>query len=381
MIRPIVVAIVLLCLPVMSAAAGNGQIDVTNNCWFGDTIVVGIPMALQFRMANDVQMGGFQVPITLSSPDGATWTWNSQLDGWGTHKYVTHNPGSRIDPPAEHFDLTVGLLVNEVSLPNKILVGGGVMFGPGLAPGSLEEIFAVHITVTGPPEWQIHQLCVDLTQTVGPATFGFIDLAGHALTTTFLDPNGDGKWCFPVVNFPCKSSPAESKMVMAEPPIIDCGDPWQDVPSGSVYERTLTGEDPSLCGFSMVYSISHISDTLYRAKTPTNAPSIDAVSGLFRWLPTEADTGLWMFTAALTTIGDPVECTFTIDPYLCGDANGDEQINIGDAVYIVSYIFRGGAAPAPLEAGDVNRDSQINVGDAVYLVGYIFRSGPAPCGG
>ncbi len=64
-----------------------------------------------------------------------------------------------------------------------------------------------------------------------------------------------------------------------------------------------------------------------------------------------------------------------------GDANGDNQINIGDAVYIVTYVFRGGPAPVPLEAGDANGDSQINVGDAVYLVNYIFRNGPAPCMG
>ncbi|MDD4052249.1 MAG: dockerin type I repeat-containing protein [candidate division Zixibacteria bacterium] len=65
--------------------------------------------------------------------------------------------------------------------------------------------------------------------------------------------------------------------------------------------------------------------------------------------------------------------------YLPGDANGDWKVNIGDAVYLISYIFRGGASPAnPLWRGNANGDRAINVGDAVYIVNYIFRQGPRP---
>ena len=64
--------------------------------------------------------------------------------------------------------------------------------------------------------------------------------------------------------------------------------------------------------------------------------------------------------------------------YLLGDANGDRKINIGDAVYIVNYVFRGGPEPLPLGAGDANCDGNVDTGDAVYLVNYIFRGGPAP---
>lgn len=63
---------------------------------------------------------------------------------------------------------------------------------------------------------------------------------------------------------------------------------------------------------------------------------------------------------------------------VCGDANNDGKINVGDAVYLISYIFRGGPAPAYLDCADPNNDGKINVGDAVFLVSYIFRGGPAP---
>ena len=67
------------------------------------------------------------------------------------------------------------------------------------------------------------------------------------------------------------------------------------------------------------------------------------------------------------------------EAYMCGDANGDKAVNIGDAVFVINYIFKGGAAPVPVKAGDANCDHACNVGDAVYVVNYIFKGGPAPC--
>lgn len=66
---------------------------------------------------------------------------------------------------------------------------------------------------------------------------------------------------------------------------------------------------------------------------------------------------------------------------LPGDANGDGQVNVGDAVYIIAYVFKGGPAPIPYPicSGDANCDCQCNVGDAVYVISYVFKGGPAPC--
>jgi hypothetical protein len=64
---------------------------------------------------------------------------------------------------------------------------------------------------------------------------------------------------------------------------------------------------------------------------------------------------------------------------VCGDANGDDQVNVGDAVFLIVYVFSDGPPPEPLESGDENCDGQVNIGDAVYLINYIFREGPGPC--
>jgi CubicO group peptidase (beta-lactamase class C family) len=65
--------------------------------------------------------------------------------------------------------------------------------------------------------------------------------------------------------------------------------------------------------------------------------------------------------------------------YICGDSNGDEQIDAGDAVFLINYVFKNGPAPDPLDAGDANCDGQVNVGDAVYLIAHVFKGGPEPC--
>jgi hypothetical protein len=64
-----------------------------------------------------------------------------------------------------------------------------------------------------------------------------------------------------------------------------------------------------------------------------------------------------------------------------GDADGNGTVNISDVVFLINYIFAGGAAPNPLAAGDANCSGGINISDAVYLIQYIFGGGPAPCEG
>ncbi|MGB7063096.1 MAG: dockerin type I repeat-containing protein, partial [Candidatus Zixiibacteriota bacterium] len=66
-------------------------------------------------------------------------------------------------------------------------------------------------------------------------------------------------------------------------------------------------------------------------------------------------------------------------PAGCGDANGDFKVDVGDVVYTVSYLYKGGAAPdCPQARGDVNNDGVINVGDVVYTVSFLYKGGPRP---
>jgi hypothetical protein len=79
-------------------------------------------------------------------------------------------------------------------------------------------------------------------------------------------------------------------------------------------------------------------------------------------------------TATVSFIDGMVQVT----PIRPGDANGDDFINIGDAIFLVKHVFASGPAPEPEFRGDANLDGEVNIGDAVYLINYIFKSGPPP---
>lgn len=71
--------------------------------------------------------------------------------------------------------------------------------------------------------------------------------------------------------------------------------------------------------------------------------------------------------------------TVVLCTYMCGDANRDELIDLGDVVHLINYLYKDGTEPLPEEAGDCNRDEIVDLGDVVYLINYLYRDGPPPC--
>jgi hypothetical protein len=63
---------------------------------------------------------------------------------------------------------------------------------------------------------------------------------------------------------------------------------------------------------------------------------------------------------------------------IIGDANGDGSVSVSDAVYLISYLFKGGPAPDPLWKGDVNGYCGVSTADIIYLNYYLFSGGPPP---
>ena len=78
----------------------------------------------------------------------------------------------------------------------------------------------------------------------------------------------------------------------------------------------------------------------------------------------------------LVTMGEP-ETTNLVR----GDPNGDNKINIADAVYVISAIFRDGAGFDCEEAADANGDGSVDASDAAFIIAYRFMGGPAPSEG
>jgi hypothetical protein len=72
------------------------------------------------------------------------------------------------------------------------------------------------------------------------------------------------------------------------------------------------------------------------------------------------------------------EHPFQFTVFVAGDANGDGTVDIGDVVYLVNYLYKGGLAPDPIQAGDANGDAVVDVGDVVYLINYLYKGGDPP---
>jgi thermitase len=66
---------------------------------------------------------------------------------------------------------------------------------------------------------------------------------------------------------------------------------------------------------------------------------------------------------------------------VAGDPNGDHTVDLGDVIYILNYLYKGGPAPSPTWTGDANSDGVVDLGDAIYILNYLYKGGPAPCSG
>ena len=67
---------------------------------------------------------------------------------------------------------------------------------------------------------------------------------------------------------------------------------------------------------------------------------------------------------------------------LTGDVNVSGAITSADIIYMVGFVFKGGAGPLPCDAaGDVNCSGAVTSADIIYMVGFVFKGGPDPCDG
>ncbi|MEM7167976.1 MAG: hypothetical protein AAF581_21160 [Planctomycetota bacterium] len=61
-----------------------------------------------------------------------------------------------------------------------------------------------------------------------------------------------------------------------------------------------------------------------------------------------------------------------------GDANGSVNVEVGDAVAILGYLFSGDPLTNCLDAYDVNDNGGVAIDDPIYLLAWLFSSGPQP---
>ena len=63
--------------------------------------------------------------------------------------------------------------------------------------------------------------------------------------------------------------------------------------------------------------------------------------------------------------------SITVENYLLGDVNGNNGVDIGDAVTIVNYLVGKPTTTFVEKAADTNKNNQVDIGDAVTIVNYL----------
>jgi hypothetical protein len=130
----------------------------------------------------------------------------------------------------------------------------------------------------------------------------------------------------------------------------------------------------------------------------------DADQLYYRWICDANDSSAWLgpynseetcsYSRSFTTIGKhdvavlvkdhwdasaTASTAFSVTVYRCGDADGNSNLSISDAVKLINYIFGGGTPPSPVIAGDADCNGAVSISDAVKLINHIFAGGSAPC--
>lgn len=64
--------------------------------------------------------------------------------------------------------------------------------------------------------------------------------------------------------------------------------------------------------------------------------------------------------------------------FIRGDANNDAFIDVGDPIFLLSYLFIFGPEPSCLDAADMDDDGLLTITDPVFMILYVFQDGIAP---
>ncbi|MEM7231284.1 MAG: hypothetical protein AAF517_03865, partial [Planctomycetota bacterium] len=78
-----------------------------------------------------------------------------------------------------------------------------------------------------------------------------------------------------------------------------------------------------------------------------------------------------------------VECD-VIDPpppaggFVRGDADASGAVNITDGIFILNFLFLGGADPSCADAADADDSGAVNITDGIFVLNFLFLGGGDP---
>jgi len=106
-----------------------------------------------------------------------------------------------------------------------------------------------------------------------------------------------------------------------------------------------------------------LDDSLYIANTVDNINDYD-------YIVIALDNGTFgRYSDIVSVQSDP-------NYFLCGDSDGNENLQIFDITYTIAYLYLGGPAPPILDAANCDGLPALNIFDITYLLAYLYLGGP-----
>lgn len=348
----------------------------------GDTLWSAVPSAFAVFIENDATLTGISLGFVVTSPDGASWTWDPQPDGYGNPLAIlTKEPGSRAD---FYWDLllTINTLSPDGISPDSLLMGGVVMTG-GLAAGPLEHCFSFHFIPGDVAPGESKTICIDSAFIPPAGTFLFNTNTGVS-TPAFggpycfvvkecqVDADDDGT-CDYIDNCPglynpsqddtdadgigdaCDNCPGVANLDQADGDSDGVGDVCDNCPSVANPDQDDADAD----------GVGDICDNCAAVENTDQADG--------------DEDGFGDACDNCPTLPNPQQQDYDNDGFgnYCDNcptvANPDQIDSDGDGIGDLCETSSG------YQCGDINADGWINVADAVYLINFIFRDGPRPC--
>jgi hypothetical protein len=138
----------------------------------------------------------------------------------------------------------------------------------------------------------------------------------------------------------------------------------------------LADDNPDLAGTIVTALENGAADTT-AADGSYSVPDVPGASQLIR----VSRPGYYAKDTTLLMIENKtLNLELEVKPYVCGDVNGDGNVNLIDILYLIDYKYSSppGDPPVPEESGDVNNDGNVNLIDILYLIDYKYSDPPGP---
>jgi len=368
-----------------------------------DTALVGDTLTFHVRYSTDERVMGMFNTFRIYGDEGVSWSWVEFSESTALAPYfpVLHMPFGKglSGQGADTVVLFAGIFFTNYGLQagfdDEVL---SITVGPVEIGQSVEQLcldscsFEPHgawMWATGEEDWNFSQRSIPSWS--GPHCVTIIhspdDFDGDGIlneddncpeTNNPLQRDSDGDeiadMCEEIIPTP------ESMFIYCDGPSVE-GIPLQpgDIflaldPDGIVCGRGIVGFDSTL-GMMAIYG-----DDASSPETDEGAEAGDTITLLVNEIAVELSSPLiWQDMAQVETCVMSC-CLLRADV----DHNGTGP-DIGDVVYLVSYMFQEGPPP-PCHSGeqdypetDIDGNSEgPNIADLVYLVLYMFQQGPAP---